>query len=228
MKRSLLVMIAALVLLIPAAAGDIATFVNLGFSPDSAYFLFGQYGVESDSGKPYAELNLVDTKKNDFVPKGSVRKVFDARLEPGQDCQGALFALYGDFYPTAKASKIDNLSPGRLLYVLLDGEEPPATLSFRDFKTDAVYEIGIQKKLSEGKTGITSSFDLALTFTAKDGSVKHASVGNANIKRADVKDYIVRRIIVAPDEKTLVFIIEKRMSVKGDQTVRYMVETLRL
>ncbi len=228
-KRSLLAVLAALLILVPAAAGDIATFVNLGFSGDSAYFMFGQYGLDSATGKPYAETYLVNTKKNDFVPKGVSRKLYDARIEAGQDLSGALFSLYREALPLATSCKIDPLASGRLLYVLLDGEEPPATLSFRDFRTEAAYDVALQKSVAEAKDGgVTSSFGLTVALTAKDGSTKRVTGGNADIKRAGVKDYVVRRIIIAPDEKTLVLIIEKRLAQKGDQAVRYMVETIKL
>jgi predicted secreted protein len=228
MKRSLLAALAALALLVPAAAGDIATFVDLGFSNDSAYFMFGQYGVDPASGKAYAETYLVDTVRNDFVRNGVARKTYDVRLEPGQDASGALFSLYGEALPLVKSCRINPLAPGRLLYVLLDGEEPPASLAFRDFKTDAAWEIALQKKATETKDGVTSSFGLSVSVTLKDGTVKRVSAGNPGIKRQGVRDYIIRRIIVAPDEKTLVLIIEKVVTQKGDQSVRYMVETLRL
>lgn len=227
-KRSFLVLFAVLALLVPAMAGDIATFVDLGFSPDSSYFMFGQYGVLAEGNKPYAELYLVDTKKNDFLPKGTMRKVFETSLEPGQEGQGALFALYGDALGLAKSCKIDHLATGRLIYVLLDGEEPPTTLAFRDFKTGASYDIALQKSVTETKDSVSSSFGLGITMTAKDGAVKRVTAGNPDIKRAGVKDYVIRRIIVAPDEKTLVLIIEKRMAQKGDQAIRYMVETRKL
>ena len=84
-KRSLFAAAFFLIALVPAFAGDVATFVNLGFSPDSAYFLFGQYGIDQAAGKPYAETYLVDNKRNDFVDKGIARRIFDAALEPGQD-----------------------------------------------------------------------------------------------------------------------------------------------
>ena len=37
-----------------ASAGDIAQFVNLGFSADSKYFMFGQYGVSETTSSPFA------------------------------------------------------------------------------------------------------------------------------------------------------------------------------
>ncbi len=228
MKRIVLAALAALVILLPAIAGDVTTFVNLGFSADSAYFLFGQYGADTASGKPYAELYLVNTQKNDFVPKGIQRRSFDAALEPGQDLSGALFALYGELLPLARSVKIDHLKPGRLLYLLLDGEEPPASLSFRDFKTGTSYDVALKKRIVEAKESVTSSFDLEVTAAGKDGKVRRVTGGNPDVKRQGVRDYVIRRVIVAPDERTLVLIIEKRMSERGEGAVRYMVETLRL
>jgi predicted secreted protein len=228
-KRSLFATAAFLAALVPAFAGDVATFVDLGFSPDSGYFLFGQYGIDPAAGKPYAETYLVDNRKNDFVDKGVARKTFDAAIEPGQDASGALFALVGEEQALLKKYKIDHLKPGRLLYVLMDGQEPPASLSFRDFKTGANFEVSLNQSVLEAKGSISSSFGIAVSYTAKEGSpVKRVVGGNPDIKRPGVKAYVIRRIIAAPDERTLVFIVEKRTVDKGDPAVRYMVEALKL
>jgi predicted secreted protein len=227
-KRSLLAAAFFLASLVPAFAGDVATFVNLGFSPDSAYFMFGQYGIDQAAGKPYAETYLVDNKRNDFVAKGTARKTFDAALEPGQDALGALFTLVGDQQALVKRYKIDPLKPGRLLYVLMDGQEPPASLSFRDFKTEAMFEVSLNQSSSESKGTAYGSFGVAVSYTAKGGAVKRVVGGNPDIKRPGVRAYVIRRIIVAPDEKTLIFLVEKRMVDKGDPAIRYMVEALKL
>jgi predicted secreted protein len=226
-KRSLLIAALTIALGAPLFAGDVPTFVDLGFSADSAFFMFGQYGIDSRASKPYAELYLVDTRKNDFAPRGVVRKNFDATLEPGQDTSGALFSLYASSLPLVKSYKIDHLKPGRLLY-LLDGGELPATLSFRDFKTGTSYDISLAKSVVDKGGGIVSSFGLSIAATDTKGGVRRVTGGSPEVKRAGVSDYIVRRIIMAPDEKTLVLIIEKSLSDKGDSSVRYMVETVRL
>lgn len=227
-KRSLFAAASFLVALVPAFAGDVATFVNLGFSPDSAYFLFGQYGIDQAAGKPYAETYLVDNKRNDFVAKGVARRSFDAALEPGQDALGALFTLVGEQRPLVKKYGIDHLRPGRLLYVLMDGQEPPAILSFRDFKNGSSYQVSLNQSSTELKGTAAASFGIALTYTSKDGTAKRVVGGNPDIKRQGVKAYVIRRIIAAPDERTLVFIVEKRTVDKGDPAVRYMVEALKL
>jgi predicted secreted protein len=228
MRRSLVATALFLAFAASAAAGDVATFVNLGFSADSAYFMFGQYGIDPKAGKPYAETYLVDNLKNDFVPKGVARRTYDSAIEPGQETTGAIFSLYGDQIDLVKKYKIDGLKPGRLLYVLMDGQEPPASLSFRDFKTEASYDISLSQSSSTAGSAITSSFGIAVSYTAKGGEAKRVVGGNPDIKRSGVKAYVIRRIFIAPDEKTLVFIVEKRTVEKGDPGVRYMVEALRL
>lgn len=230
MKLRKLVVAAAITLClgVPAFAGDVATFVDLGFSADSAFFMFGQYGLDQGQGKPYAETYIIDTGRNDFVAKGSVHKTFDASLEPGQDASGALYSLLGDDQALIKKCKIDHLKPGRLLYVLLDGQDPPASLSFRDFKTGAAYDISLTQSSSEKAGDSLASFGIAVTYTAKDGTAKRIVGGNPDIKRAGVKSYAIRRILVSPDEKKLLFIIEKRNEAKGDLSVRYMAEALSL
>jgi predicted secreted protein len=227
-KRSLFAAAFFLAALVPAFAGDVATFVNLGFSPDSSYFMFGQYGLDQTAGKPFAETYLVDDKRNDFVQKGIARKIFEATIEPGQDTSGAMFALVGDEQALVKKYKIDHLRPGRLLYVLMDGQDPPSNLSFRDFKAGSSFEVSLNQSSSESKGSVSSSYGIAVSFTAKDGSVKRVMGGNPDIKRQGVKAYAIRRIIAAPDEKTLVFIVEKRTVDKGDPGIRYMVESLKL
>jgi predicted secreted protein len=228
-KRSLFAAAFFIASLVPAFAGDVATFVNLGFSPDSAYFMFGQYGVDQSTGKPYADTYLVDNKLNDFVDKGMASKIYDTCLEPGQDALGALFALVGDQASIVKKYGIDHLKPGRLLYLLMDGQEPPASLSFRDFKTGASYDISLNQSASESKGSVSSSFGIAVSYTSKEGAaVKRVVGGNPDIKRLGVKAYVIRRIIAAPDERTLVFLVEKRTVDKGDPAIRYMVEVLKL
>ena len=227
-KRSLFAAAIFLAAFAPAFAGDVATFVNLGSSSDSAFFMFAQYGMDQSSNKPYAESYLVDARRNEFVDKGVARKTFDTVLEPGQDALGALFSLIDNEWSLIRKYKIDHLRTGRLLYVLMDGQEPPASLSFRDFKTGASFNVSLSQSSSQSKGSLYSSFGIALTYTTKDGSVKRVVGGNPDIKRQGVQAYVIRRIIIAPDKRTVIFIVEKRMVDKGDPAVRYMVEALKL
>ncbi len=60
----------ALVLLSASAAnaGDVAEMRPIGFSPDGRYFAFEQFGEQDGSGFPYAEIQLIDTETDEYVP----------------------------------------------------------------------------------------------------------------------------------------------------------------
>ena len=53
-----------------ALAADGAAFNAIGYSPDSRYFAFEQYGVQDGSGFPYWDVFVIDLKSNEWV-KGS-------------------------------------------------------------------------------------------------------------------------------------------------------------
>lgn len=67
MKIALAGLLALLMLLLPAAAGDLAQRHILGFSPDGRYFSFEQYGRQDGSGFPYADIFVFDTQADAWV-----------------------------------------------------------------------------------------------------------------------------------------------------------------
>lgn len=214
--------------LFPLAAGDVATFANLGFSADSSRFMFGQYGIEAGTSKAWADVAIVDTKRNDFVAGSHLSKSFATRLDAGQSPEGALFSLFADDLARAKAAGIDHLLAGRLIYALVDGADVPQTLQFRDFANDDQWQIVMLKSIKEDKGVVRSSFGLEITKTSKDGTIQRLTAGNPGILRDGVRDYVIRNVIVGPDNRTVVLVIEKIVGEKNDTSVRYMVETLRL
>ena len=226
-RRAVLAVVAVLVLF-PLAAGDVACFANLGFSPDGSRFMFGQYGLEAGTGKAWAEVAIVDTKRNDFVPGTHLLNTFGVKIDAGQSPIGALFSLFGDDLARAKSAKIDPLLNGRLIYALVDGAEVPQTLDFHDFATDDVWQISMLKSVKTDKDRVRSSFGLSIQKTSKDGGLRHLTAGNPEILRDGVKDYVIRNVLVGPDSRTVVLVIEKLMEAPGGPSVRYMVETFRL
>jgi predicted secreted protein len=54
----------------PLLAEDIAHRRIIGFSPDGNYFAFEQSGIENGTGRAYAHIFLIDTRRNKWV-KGS-------------------------------------------------------------------------------------------------------------------------------------------------------------
>lgn len=209
-------------------AGDVANFVNLGFSADGKYFMFGFYGIDQAQKKPYAELYTVDTAKNEFVRDGAKKATYDVNIEAGQDGNGGLFKLFTSNVETAKKFAIDHLLQGRLLYVLMNGSEPPADLSFRDFKTNDEYKVSIAQSKFDDAGMASAAFSLAVQVTGASGKQKTFTIGNPKLKRPEVKEYVIRQIFLSPDDKYLVALVEKRITDKSGPSVRYMIETAQL
>lgn len=227
MKKCILISAVFLVLASSVFAGDVATLVNLGFSQDSAYFMFGFYGLDVVNSKPYAELYIVNTRKNEFVPEGVFRGMYASELKPGWDPAGGFYRLFSDAVPQARKYGIDHLAQGRLVYLLINGENPADTLSFKDYDTSVQWDVALRKTIEEKPGTISSSFGLELSFT-KNGKKTSIKAGNPSIKRKNVADYIIKEIFVAPDEKTVVAIIERKEKLGDGQSIRYMVETFTL
>lgn len=211
-----------------AFAGDVATLVNLGFSPDSAYFMFGYYGLDTRAGKPYAEAYIVDTRKNDYVPGGAWKGMYGADLQPGWNPAGGFYKLFSDAVPAARKYRIDHLSQGRLIYLLLNGADGPDALSFKDFDTGDQWDVALRETVEEKGGEYLSSFGLDVSVTAPDGRKVSVSAGNPSIRRKGVAGYTIRQILVAPDGKTVVMLVEKLEKNASGVAIRYMVESFRL
>jgi predicted secreted protein len=210
------------------SAGDIASFVNLGFSGDSSYFMFGQYGVSDGNGASYAEVYTVDNARNAFVPGTTLKASNSLSLDVGQDGSGTFFNLLEESARKASSCQIDHQRQGRLLYVLMNGEEPKSELCFRDFKAGTEYKLMLDQKVLRVDGSVSSSFGLSVSQKKADGSVKMIEAGSPNVRRPGVSGYVIRRALLSPDERYLVVVIEKKEAAKDAVSVRYMVETLRL
>ena len=51
-----------------ASAGDVAEMRPIGFSPDGRFFAFEQFGEQDGSGFAYAEIQVIDTETDSYVP----------------------------------------------------------------------------------------------------------------------------------------------------------------
>jgi len=128
--------------------GDTATFVDLGFSPDGKTYMFGQYGVQSGTLKPWADLFIVDVPKNDFVSGGRFSYVNDGPVVSGQDGSGALYRLIAQNASMAERYRINYCFQGQPLFVDTNGVNASTTsaqvpIEFRDFEINANYRASL-------------------------------------------------------------------------------------
>ena len=225
MKRLILGIILFFQFMQHIIAGDIANFVNLGFSNNARYFMFAQYGIEEKYSTPYAELYVVNVPLNTFAANGKKELRSEKSVEPGDNGIGALFALLDANHELTKQYAVNHLSRGRILYLLIDGEKPRDVLQFRDFNTDKKYTVTLVQKATGSGKELKSSFYIDAVIARAEGKEISLKIGSPNYQRAGVKNYRIRQIIVAPDEKSLVFLIEKEEKDTDGVNIRYMVET---
>jgi len=212
-------------------AGDTATFVDLGFSPDGKIYMFAQYGLQSGTLKPWADLFIVDVQKNNFVSGGKLSYVHDKPVVSGQDGSGALYRLIAQNASTAEKYRINYCFQGQPLFVAINGEAGSETqfpVGFRDFESGANYRASLVPYVEGSGANLKSSFFIKMERTGRDGSKKVYSVGNPQIKRPLIASYRIRKVMIAPHDGSMIFLIEMRRMEGSGFNIRYMVEALRL
>jgi predicted secreted protein len=189
--------------------------------------MFGQYGIQARTLRPWADLYLVDVPRNEFVSGGRISYTHNAPATAGQDGSGALYSLISKNTTLTNRYGINFLLQGQLLYIAVDGSGGAGeTIEFRDFEQGASYKASLVPTTEGSGASLTSSFFINLEWTGRDGSKKSYTLGNPQIKRPLIMSYHIRKVIVAPQAGSLIFVVETRQ--QGSQDIRYMVETLRL
>jgi predicted secreted protein len=209
-------------------AGDTASFVDLGFSPDGRTYMFGQYGVLSPALKPWAELYIVNVAANDFVIDGKITYTYDNPIRAGQDGSGIFYRLLTNNSGLANRYNINYQNQGQPLYISLNTNpsEHGETIEFRDFSSGKRYCANLISSTQGGGTNTKSSFYINLECTAENGYFRTYTVGSPHIVRSQVLSYNINKVLINGD--SLIFVIEMKRVGEGGNDVRYMVEALRL
>jgi predicted secreted protein len=209
------------------AAGDTASFVDLGFSPDGGTYMFGQYGIRNGTLKPWAELFAVDMGRNVFIQGGRLAYTHDAPAVSGQDGSGAFLHLLTQNATLAERRGVNYLTRGRLLYVgVLDGVERE-TIEFRDFEKGASYRATLVTRTEGTGANLRSSFVIELEQTGANGARRSFQGGSPQVKRSLISSYQIRRVMISPRDGGLIFVIETRGQAASGQDIRYMVEAVK-
>lgn len=228
MNRKVLTLLLIIICSVPVFAGDVADYVNLGFSDNSEYYMFGLYGIDYKSSNPYAEIYTVDVSGNKFAENGVCAKVYSVDLQAGQDGSGALFNLLEEKNSQLAGFEVNHLNKGRIVYLLINGAEPKDSLEFRDFQNNGKYKVSlVQQRFGTDKEP-SASFHIMLTVTNSSLNTSVYTIGLPDYKRKDVLKYRIKQVGFAPDEKSLVFVVEKEILDGAGPSIRYMVETVKL
>lgn len=234
MKNTIKTLIAiGIVILIPLLntyAGDVAVYSDLGFSADGNYYLFSQYGKEDKTYCPYADLFVVDIKKNDFAangvfhtlaknttPETPSRTVYNALL----DKASYVIKQYSPTLPT-----ID-----QVLYIRDSDKKGGEQIEFSDFSNylDSSEKHSFRVLLTsevngKGINALSSFFITLETLNSQGEVILKKIVGSPNIKRKSVTSYKIEKIVFHPTSRAIVFIIEKSVEDEAGVSIRYMLE----
>ncbi|MDR2510321.1 MAG: DUF2259 domain-containing protein [Spirochaetaceae bacterium] len=211
-------------------AGDVASFTDLGFSENGKYYAFAQYGVEESTLLPWAELYIVDVAANDFVKGGKLSYKHIKEIEAGQDGSGALYRLLTEHTALAGSYGINFLRQGIPLFISLEnGQKADGdSVEYRDFENDAAYTARLKPVIRGTAGSLTSSFIISLERCVGSSTANY-TVGTPEIRRALVTTYTIKRVLISPDRKSMVFVIEMTKTKNENEApnIRYMVETVR-
>ena len=170
--QSTVAALASLLVASPAAAGDIASFRPIGFSPDGGIFAFEEYGIQDGSGFPYSSIFIIDTAKDAFIPGTPIRVRID-------DEKAGLAGARGE--AAAKAAPLVQkftlgANPGLMAAFnpITETESPAHSLTYRQYAVEppvggqfalALEEIALApsarcKDVTPQSTGFRLSFEM--------------------------------------------------------------------
>lgn len=231
MKKSIL---CGLILAVAAnvlSAGDVATFVDKGFSQDGKYYVFGQYGKTDKKFQGWAEIFQVDITANDYVDSGIFKTSPSAATadKNGREVFESLEAKNSSYIERLNCKKA-NLD--HVLYILDDVNKAGTDeIVFKDFRNSGVqdtYKIKLIPTISgKGKTAKSSFYIDLKKYDAEGNLIEKKIVGSPDINRKGVTNYKIERIFCDEAENCLIFIVEKHFEDEAGLSIRYMVEAIR-
>jgi len=212
-------------------AGDVAAFVDEGFSQDGKAYVFAQYGSLDKVWQGFAEIYTVDIVQNDYIDEGCFKIPASSKTagETGISVYEDLFEKNSN-YLNALLLRPANLE--HILYIKNDSKKPLDKIVFQDFegsteKNPTTYHITLVPWHSGKAASSVSSFFISVEKRDVNGNLLEKQVaGNPDIKRTGVIGYSIEKIMRSPDGKSLIFVIEKTLETTSGESIRYMVETL--
>ena len=212
------------------SAGDVATFVDKGFSEDGKYYVFGQYGKTDKKFQGWAELYQVDISANDYTDNG-VFKTKPSAVTADKNGRDVFEALEGKSYYYFKDLKCEVADIDQVLYILDDvNKSGTDEIVFKDFRSADlekadVYHIKLYPTVNGKGKNARSSFNIMLEKRDAEGQLLLSrKIGSPNITRKGITNYKIERIFCDKSGKNLIFVIEKMMEDDTGTSIRYMVE----
>ncbi len=231
MKKILLIGLAFLFSLVALSAGDVATFVDKGFSEDGKYYVFGQYGRTDKKYQGWAEIYQVDIAKNDFV-SGGVFKTKPSAVTADKNGAEVYEALEAKSYFYLKNLNCKKADANQLMYICDDvNKSGTDKIVFKDFNGSEIdspntFNIQLVPTISGYGKNVKSSFYIMVEKKDAEGNlISRTQVGSPDVVRSGVSGYKIEKIMCDKSEHNLIFVVEKTVEDEDGVSIRYMVET---
>ena len=212
-----------------------SSFVDIGFSPDGAFYCFAECGrvTNTDIGsRGYAEAFVVDVAKNEFIKGGKIKTSASFKTENKSGWE--VFKMLRNENPEFFSAKKFPPKTNSVLLYQCGKDEEKKQVEFRDFE-HSTEEKTIQYNVklieySEGSgTGIATCFYLLVELKNEKNEVsRRMIVGNPKTKRVGVKSYALNSILSDSEGTSIIFVIEKKIAGEKGDYIHYMVETVKL
>ncbi|MCR5436043.1 MAG: DUF2259 domain-containing protein [Treponema sp.] len=234
MRKALLSMIICLTTVFALFAGDVANFVDMGFTQDGKSYVFAQYGRTDKKYQGWAEIYTVNISENDFVDGGVFRTNPSAVTaeKTGNEVFEALQAKSFYYFKNLNCQKTE---PEQILYVCDDAEKSGTDkIIFKDFASADIdnqitYNIQLVPTIIGSGKSVKSSFYILVEKKDAAGNIiSTTKVGNPSIVRKGISGYKIERILCDKTKKNFIFVVEKHLEDESGLSIRYMVEASKI
>ncbi|WEK03961.1 MAG: DUF2259 domain-containing protein [Candidatus Devosia phytovorans] len=116
MDRQVASLFALCLLTGPAWAGDRAGLDLIGYSPDSRYFAFEEFGIQDGSGSAYSTIYMIDLQSDAWVKGTPIRKLAEGEAGALPDVRAEALAA-----ASGKIEEFAITTPAELIAVNADG-----------------------------------------------------------------------------------------------------------
>lgn len=233
MKKIAVVALIALSLQRLAFAGDVAVFVEGGFSSDGNYYVFGEYGRADKTFRGWADIRVVDARRNVFVT-GETFKTAPSPATDGKTGREVYDSLAAKSWGAIKKYSCEKPSADQTLYICGDALKKGADkIEFKDFTAVLGSRADCSVVLSQSVVGsgpsARSSFFITLERRDESGNILSSQkIGSPDIWREGVTGYKIEKICCDKRGENIVFVVEKTAEDETGVLARYMVESARV